>query len=48
VSEVQGEGNVTVLCDVSLKKVLKDVTVYSDFRLRYRMRELLLCTLMCV
>jgi len=33
VSEVQGEGN---------------VTVYSDVCLRYREREMLLCTVMCV
>jgi len=33
VSEVQGEGN---------------VTVYSDGCLKYRVREMLLCTVMCV
>ena len=32
-SEVQGEGN---------------VTVYSDVCLRYRVREMLLCTVKCV
>jgi len=48
VSEVQGEGNVTVYKDVSEVQGEGNVTVYSDVCLRYRVREMLLCTVRCV
>jgi len=47
VSEVQVEKNVTVYSDVSEVQGEGNVTVYSDVFLRYRVREMLLCTLMC-
>ena len=46
-SEVQGEGNVAVYSDVFEVHDEGNVTVYSDVCLRYRVREMLLCTVMC-
>jgi len=48
VSEVQGGGNVTVYSDVSEVQGGGNITVYSDVCLRYRVSEMLLCTVMCV
>ena len=45
-SEVQGEGNVTVYSNVSEVHSEGNVTVYNDVCLRYRLREILLYTLM--
>ena len=47
-SEVQVEGNVTVYNDVSEVECGGNVTVYSDVCLSYRVREMLLCTVMFV
>ena len=47
-SEVQGEGNVTLYSDVSEVQGEGNVTVYSDVCMRYRVREMLICTVMCV
>ena len=47
-SETQGEVNVIVYVDVCLKCRVRDVIVHSDVFLRYMLKEMLLCTLMCV
>jgi len=47
VSEELGEGNVTVYSDVSELKGEGSVTVHIDVCLRYRVREILLCKVMC-
>jgi len=49
VSEIQFEGNVTVYSDV-LSEVQGEVSIilYRDGCLRYRLREMLLCTVLCV
>ena len=46
-SVVQDGGNVTVYSEVYEVQGEGNVTVYSDICLRYRMREILLCTVMC-
>ena len=47
-SEVQGDRNVIVYSDVTEVQGEGNVTVYIDVCLRYRMRETLLCSVMCV
>ena len=47
-SEVQGEGNVTVYSEVSEVQGEGNVTVYSGVCLRYRVRDMLLCRVKCV
>jgi len=47
VFEVQVGGNVTVYVDVCEVQGGGNVTVYIDVFLRYRLREMLLCTVMC-
>jgi len=47
VSEVQGEGNVTVYSVVTEVQSEGYFTVYCDVCLRYRVREMLLCTVKC-
>ena len=41
-------GNVTVYSDVSEVQDEGNIIVYSDVCLRYMVREMLLCTVMCV
>jgi len=49
VSEVQGEGNVTVYSDnVYEVQGGGNITVYTDVCLRHRVREMLLCYVMCI
>ena len=48
VCEVQVGGNVTVYSDVCEVQGGGINTVYSDVCLRYSVREMLLCTVMCV
>ena len=48
VCEVQVGGNVTVYSDVCEVQGGGIDTVYSDVCLRYSVREMLLCTVMCV
>jgi len=48
VSEVQGEGNVTVNSDVCLRYMVRERLLCTVMCLRYRVREMLLCTVMCV
>ena len=47
-SEVQSDRNVIVYSDVSEVQGKGYVIVYSDVCLRYRLGEMLLCTVMCV
>ena len=47
-SEVQGEGNVTVYSDVCLRFRVIEILLYTVICLRYRMREMLLYTIMGV
>ena len=47
-SEVHGEGKVIVYSNVSEVQGEGNVTVYSDVCLWYMVREMLLCTVMCI
>jgi len=47
VSEVQGEGNVTANNDLIEVEGESYITVYSDLCLRYRVVEILLCSVTC-
>ena len=47
-SEVQGEGNLIVYSGVPEVQCEGNATAYNVVCLKYRVREILLCTLMCV
>ena len=46
-SEVQEEGNVFVYSDLTYVQGEGNIIVYRDVCLRYRVRDMLLCTVMC-
>jgi len=48
VSEVQGEGNIIVYSDLSELQGEGKFSLYRDMRLKYRVRENLLYSLMCL
>jgi len=48
VFEIQGEEYFTLYSGVPELHVEGNITVYNDVCLRYRAREMLLCTVMCV
>ena len=47
-SEVQGEGNIIVYSDLSELQGEGKFSLYRDMRLKYRVRENLLYSLMCL